>query len=83
MAYGERAPAVSTPGGREAYFWGGMSVKARAYNAFSQGQFRDSDHELGAYDLNILLAVVQAIITQENTNYTCAKLVLRVNRAHL
>lgn len=60
MAYGERAPAVSAPGGREDYFWGGISVKARAYNAFLQGQFRDSNHELGANDLNILLAEVWA-----------------------
>ncbi len=60
MAYGERAPGVSVPGGRENYFWGGMSVKARAYNAFLQGQFRDSEHELNADDLNILLAEVWA-----------------------
>lgn len=31
-------------------------MKARAYNAFLQGQFRDSDHELNASDLNVLLA---------------------------
>ncbi|WP_045825945.1 lipid A deacylase LpxR family protein [Teredinibacter turnerae] len=27
----------------ENYFWAGLSVKARAYNAFLQGQFRESD----------------------------------------
>jgi len=37
-----------------------MSVKARAYNAFLQGQFRESDHELDANDWNILLAEVWA-----------------------
>jgi hypothetical protein len=60
MAYGERAPGVSAPGGRENYFRGRMSVKARAYNAFLQGQFRESDHELDANDWNILLAEVWA-----------------------
>lgn len=35
-------------------------MKARAYNAFLQGQFRDSDHELSANDLNVLLAEVWA-----------------------
>jgi len=60
MAYGERAPGVSAVGGRESYFWGGMSVKARAYNAYLQGQFRHSDHELSANDLNVLLAEVWA-----------------------
>lgn len=58
MAYGERATGVSASGGRENYFWGGMSVKARAYNAYLQGQFRDSDHELSASELNVLLAEV-------------------------
>lgn len=58
MAYGERAPGVSSVGGRENYFWGGVSLKARAYNAFLQGQFRDSDHELSANELNVLIGEV-------------------------
>ncbi|PCM45887.1 lipid A deacylase LpxR family protein [Marinobacter sp. ANT_B65] len=83
MAYGERAPSVSTPGGREDYFWGGMSVKARAYNALLQGQFRDSDHELGANDLNILLAEVWAGYTHSFWAGTELSYVLRVQSSEI
>ncbi|HEX7079740.1 MAG TPA: lipid A deacylase LpxR family protein [Gammaproteobacteria bacterium] len=31
---------------RELYLWGGVKIRARAYNAFLQGQFRDSDVEI-------------------------------------
>lgn len=83
MAYGERAPGVSAPGGRENYFWGGMSVKARAYNAFLQGQFRDSDHELDANDLNILLAEVWAGYTHSFLAGTELSYVLRVQSSEI
>ena len=83
MAYGERAPGVSAPGGRENYFWGGMSVKARAYNAFLQGQFRDSDHELGANDLNILLAEAWAGYTHGFWSGTELSYVLRVQSSEI
>ncbi|OAN92795.1 hypothetical protein A8B84_16920 [Marinobacter sp. EhC06] len=83
MAYGERAPGVSAPGGRENYFWGGVSVKARAYNAFLQGQFRDSDHELDANDLNILLAEVWAGYTHSFLAGTELSYVLRVQSSEI
>lgn len=83
MAYGERAPGVSAPGGRESYFWGGVSVKARAYNAFLQGQFRDSDHELDANDLNILLAEVWAGYTHSFLGGTELSYVLRVQSSEI
>jgi len=83
MAYGERAPGVSAPGGRENYFWGGMSVKARAYNAFLQGQFRDSDHELDANELNILLAEVWAGYTHSFVAGTELSYVLRVQSSEI
>lgn len=83
MAYGERATGVSAPGGRENYFWGGMSVKARAYNAFLQGQFRDSDHELDANDLNILLAEVWAGYTHSFLAGTELSYVLRVQSSEI
>lgn len=43
--YAEKSVPVvaSEGGGAERYFWGGFAVKARAYNAFLQGQFRESD----------------------------------------
>lgn len=83
MAYGERATGVSSPGGRENYFWGGMSVKARAYNAFLQGQFRDSDHKLDANDLNILLAEVWVGYTHSFVGGTELSYVLRVQSSEI
>ena len=53
--YGEKSTASSSLPGRriaEHYFWAGVSVKARAYNVFLQGQFRDSEHTFGGSDLN-------------------------------
>jgi hypothetical protein len=43
--YAEKTVPVvaSEGGGAERYLWGGFNVKARAYNAFLQGQFRQSD----------------------------------------
>jgi len=58
ISYGERVnDAATTPySGRESYFWGGVALKARAYNVFLQGQLRDNDHELHANDLRPVLA---------------------------
>ncbi|KAA1173989.1 lipid A deacylase LpxR family protein [Marinobacter salinexigens] len=83
MAYGERAPGVSASGGRENYFWGGVSVKARVYNAFLQGQFRHSDHELGSADLNVLLAEVWAGYTHSFLGGTELSYVLRVQSSEI
>lgn len=42
-SYGEKSTyTTSSRPIREHYFWAGIAVKARAYNAFLQGQFRDS-----------------------------------------
>lgn len=44
ISYGEKSTySNSTASTNEHYFWAGFSVKARFYNAFLQGQFRDSD----------------------------------------
>ncbi|MBK1873365.1 lipid A deacylase LpxR family protein [Marinobacter sp. 1-3A] len=83
MAYGERAPGVAAHGGRENYFWGGLSVKARAYNAFLQGQFRDSEHELSASDLNVLLAEVWAGYTHSFVAGIELSYVLRVQSSEI
>jgi len=40
---------------QERYFWGGVTLRARAYNAFLQGQFRHSDVTFSASELNPLL----------------------------
>lgn len=49
-SYSSNAKAVS-----ERYFWAGVAVKARAYNAFLQGQFRDSAVTYEHHQLNPLL----------------------------
>lgn len=49
-SYSSNAKAVN-----ERYFWAGVAVKARAYNAFLQGQFRDSAVSYDHNQLNPLL----------------------------
>lgn len=83
MAYGESAPSAALAGGRENYFWGGVSVKARAYNAFLQGQFRDSDHELSASNLNVLLVEAWAGYTHSFGSGTELSYVLRVQSSEI
>lgn len=58
ISYGERVnETVATPHqGKERYFWGGIAVKARLYNAFLQGQFKNSAHTLEYQDLRPLIA---------------------------
>lgn len=43
--YGEQSAQTTKTKLSEHYFWAGLALKARAYNAFLQGQFRDSDVE--------------------------------------
>lgn len=45
-------PVQVGKGFRESYFSAGIAIKARAYNAFLQGQFRDSAVEYDSGDLN-------------------------------
>ncbi|MFK7732212.1 MAG: lipid A deacylase LpxR family protein [Pseudomonadales bacterium] len=45
-------PVLIGKGFQESYFSVGIAIKARAYNAFLQGQFRDSTVEYGSGDLN-------------------------------
>ena len=57
ISYGERVnEVVATPaGGKENYFWGGVALKARLYNAFLQGQFKHSEHVLSRDEVRPLL----------------------------
>lgn len=41
--YGEQSAQTTKTKVSERYLWAGIAVKARAYNAFLQGQFRSSD----------------------------------------
>jgi hypothetical protein len=67
-------PAESHRGGREFYVFAGARVKARAYNAFLQGQFRHSDVQYSASEIEPLLAeawigVVTQILDQTQLSY--------------
>lgn len=51
--YGEQPNAgMDKPTRSEHYLWGGAMVKYRVYNAFLQGQFRDSELSYRSRDLN-------------------------------
>jgi len=55
-SYGEKASFDGSTGKViEHYFWGGVAFKARAYNAFMEGQFRDSVVTYERNQLNSLL----------------------------
>ena len=52
------APVVGTAlreGMRELYVWGGVKLRARAYNAFLQGQFRQSEVEVSSSRIERLI----------------------------
>ena len=55
-SYGEKSSySSSAKSVSEHYFWAGVAFKARAYNAFLQGQFRDSAVTYEHHQLNPLL----------------------------
>jgi hypothetical protein len=67
-------PSESYRGGREMYVFVGARVKARAYNAFLQGQFRHSDVSYSADEIEPLLAeawigVVTQLLDQTQLSY--------------
>jgi hypothetical protein len=67
-------PTESYRGGRELYVFAGARIKARAYNAFLQGQFRDSEVRYSSDEVEPLLAeawigVVTQILDQTQLSY--------------
>ena len=67
-------PSESYRGGREVYVFAGARVKARAYNAFLQGQFRHSDVHYSSDEIEPLLAeawvgVVTQVLDQTQLSY--------------
>lgn len=57
ISYGEKSTySNSTFSTNEHYFWAGVTLKARFYNAFLQGQLRDSDLTYSYNDLRPLIA---------------------------
>lgn len=51
-SYGEKSTPSDVGRVSENYFWTGLSFKARAYNVFLQGQFKDSMVTYGSDELN-------------------------------
>ena len=51
-SYGEKSNPSDLGRVTEHYFWTGFSLKARAYNAFLQGQFKDSEVTYDSDELN-------------------------------
>lgn len=50
------------------YLWGAITVRARAYNAFLQGQFRDSDVTFSGSQLNHVLGEVSIGVSRRFGN---------------
>lgn len=68
-------PAVSNRGQPERYVFAGVRVKARAYNAFLQGQFRDSAVRYSASELEPIIAeawlgFVMQLMNQTQLSYS-------------
>lgn len=68
-------PAVSNHGRPERYVFAGARLKARAYNAFLQGQFRDSEVRYSASELEPVIAeawigVVMQLMNQTQLSYS-------------
>lgn len=63
---GERVTG-SSASGKGWYLWGGASVRARAYNVFQQGQFRDNPIETERNDLRPLIGLAQLGLTWQFT----------------
>ncbi len=53
--YGEQTTNKNTSAVQEHFFWAGIAMRARIYNAFLQGQFRDSDLTYNYSELNHLI----------------------------
>lgn len=57
ISYGEKSTySNSVVSSNEHYFWAGVTLKARFYNAFLQGQMRDSDLSYSYDDLRPIIA---------------------------
>lgn len=49
----------------EFYFWGGFNIHLRAYNAFLQGQFKDSNHTFSSNEMRHLMTDAWVGVTKQ------------------
>jgi hypothetical protein len=76
-------PVLSRSGAQELYFFIGARVKARAYNAFLQGQFRESEVSYSASELQPIVAEAWVGVVTQIFEQTQLSYVLRYQTAEL
>tara|TARA_R110002167_G_scaffold22114_3_gene79544 strand:+ start:2154 stop:3176 length:1023 start_codon:yes stop_codon:yes gene_type:complete len=81
--YGESSAGKEGGKSNESYFWGGVAIKARLYNAFLEGQFRDSEHTVSRSELNHVIAEGWIGYTQSLFNAYKFSYVLRVQSSEI
>jgi hypothetical protein len=79
------SPATSGRGGelREVYVWAGAKLRLRAYNAFLQGQFRDSDHRFSANEINHVIGELWLGVTAQFSGGTQMSYAVRLQTAEV
>ncbi len=83
-SYGEKSSyASSAQPANEGYFWGGITIKARAYNAFLQGQMRDSAVTFDANQLRPVLLEAWLGYTQSFAEGFRLSYVIRAHSAEI
>jgi hypothetical protein len=70
-------------GGDEFYFWAGAKLRLRGYNAFLQGQFRDSVHTFDSDELNHVIGEAWIGLTGELGNGTTLSYAVRYQTAEI
>jgi hypothetical protein len=75
--------AGTRSGANELYVWAGAKLRLRAYNAFLQGQFRDSDHTFSHGELNQVIGEVWLGVTGQISSDTQVSYVMRYQTAEI
>jgi hypothetical protein len=68
---------------RELYVWAGAKARVRAYNAFLQGQFRDSDHTFDSSELNHVIGELWFGVTARSEGGTQVSYAMRYQTAEI
>ncbi|HEY4646700.1 MAG TPA: lipid A deacylase LpxR family protein [Steroidobacteraceae bacterium] len=79
------APIARTDGRglSEVYVWAGAKVRLRAYNAFLQGQFRDSDHVFASDEINHVIGEIWFGVTGQFAGGTQMSYAVRVQTSEV
>jgi len=74
---------ASRRGTSEFYIWTGAKIRARAYNAFLQGQFRDSELRYDWQEVRPVLAEAWLGVTKQMTTHTRLSWIMRYQSSEL